>query len=232
MSRKCSKCGSEISETVKFCPECGTAQKSHKKGKSTSLPKKAKERKFTGHNLIYLVALFSVIVVGIYGYRFVAPREEHNHPENVNPTPQQPAFDQNMFNQLMARINEKPNGFEEHVDLGNFLFDSGKFEEAITYYEKALNINAKEADVLVDAGVSHFNLGRFKEAEGYFRKALAINDKHPNALYNLGVVSAQQGEMSVMLESWEKLIEIAPESGPAQTAKRMIDQVKESNQNN
>lgn len=232
MSRKCSKCSSEIPDTVKFCPECGTAQKSQKKGKTKSSPKKEKERGITGNYLIYLIALFSVVVVGIYGYRFVLPKEAHNHPEQVNQSPHQPVFDQNMYNQLMARLNDNPSGFEEHVDMGNFLFDSQKFEEAITYYQKALTIKVDDTDVLVDAGVSHFNLGQFKEAEDYFRKALAINDKHPNALYNLGIVSAQQGEMSVMLESWEKLIEVAPESGPAQTAKRMIDQVKESNQNN
>jgi tetratricopeptide (TPR) repeat protein/predicted RNA-binding Zn-ribbon protein involved in translation (DUF1610 family) len=232
MSRKCSKCQSEIPDTVKFCPECGTAQKSQKSRKIKSPSKEGKKQGFTGNHLLYVVALFSVIVVGIYGYRYVVPREEHNHPEQVNPPHQQPVFDQNMYDQLMTRLNGNPDAFEEHVDLGNFLFDSGKFDEAITYYEKALTMHANDTDVLVDAGVSHFNLGRFKEAEAYFRKALAINEKHPNALYNLGVVSAQLGEMAVMLESWEKLIEVAPESGPAQTAKRMIDQVRDSNQNN
>jgi cytochrome c-type biogenesis protein CcmH/NrfG len=235
MNHKCIKCGIDIPVEMKFCPECGTAQRSKKvaKDKKSETPKQDKGTKpFSGRNLLYIVALLSIVVVGIYGYRYFIPPDRtanpHVHSENTEPQPRQPVFDQDTYNQLQSRLAANPDGFEENVDMGNFLFDSGRFEQAITYYQKALSIRSDVADVIVDIGVSHFNIQQYEKARAYFEQALQVNPEHPNALYNLGVVSAQTGNMSAMMDSWERLIEVAPESAPAQTAKRMIEQVRQS----
>jgi len=68
-------------------------------------------------------------------------------------------------------------------------------------------------------------LKRFSEAKTYFEKALKLKEDHVNALYNMGVVSAQLGEMPQMLEYWERLIAVAPETEQARAAKQMMDQV-------
>jgi cytochrome c-type biogenesis protein CcmH/NrfG len=239
MSLKCPKCGTPITGKAKYCLECGTAIKSVKQPKTNAAkatPAPAKKTGMQGYNIIYLVALISLIIVGFYGYRFLAPKSNENphiHTNEAAPQQQQaPVFDQNMFNQLKSRVEASPNNAQANVDLGNFLFDNQRFDEAIGYYEKALEINPKNPDVLVDAGVCDFNMQRLAEAKNYFEKALEVDPKHANALYNLGVVSAQQGDMSGMLGAWEKLIEVAPESGPAQTARQMMEQVKNSKPDN
>ena len=239
MSLKCPKCGTPITGKAKYCPECGTAIKSVKQPKADAektTPAPAKKTGMQGNNIIYLVAFISLIIVGIYGYRFLAPKSNENpHVHTNEAAPQQeqaPVFDQNMFNQLKDRVATDPNNAKANIDLGNFLFDSQRFDEAIVYYKKALELNPKNADVLVDAGVCDFQMQRFDEAKTYFEKALKVDPKHANALYNLGVVSAQQGDMSGMLAAWEKLIEVAPESGPAQTARQMMEQVKNSKPDN
>lgn len=238
MTHKCLKCGAEVLETAKYCPECGTALKTPENLKTQAESKTAPKQKpsgLYGYNLIYLVALISLIIVGIYGYRFFVPKETPGPHAQVNdqlPVQQPPVLDQKIFTQLKAKLDANPDGFKENVDMGNFLFDNQRFDEALAYYQKALEVNPNDPDVIVDAGVCYFNVQRLDEAKSYFNKALQINANHPNALYNLGVVSAQLGEMSQMLEAWEKLIEVAPESGPAQTAKRMIDQVRKSRSGN
>ncbi len=238
MSYKCSECGADIPHKAKFCPECGKKQQFQNFGSDQAKSENAVAKGkliLSGYNLIYIVALVAIVITGIYGYRYVTSRQEiapHSHDKQTEQMNQQPAFDQNMFDQLKSRLNANPTGFEEHIDMGNFLFDSRRYDDALTYYQKALEVKPNATDVLVDAGVSHFNMQRFEEAKIYFNKALAIDDRHPNALYNLGVVSAQMGDMSAMLEFWEKLIEIAPESAPAQKAKQMIGQVRTSNPEN
>jgi Tfp pilus assembly protein PilF len=238
MNLKCPKCGTQITGKAKFCPECGTAIKSVKKPKTSAAkttPAPAKKSGMPGYNIIYLVALISLIIVGFYGYRFLAPKSNENphvHTNEAAPQQQAPVFDQNIYNQLKSRVEASPNNPPANIELGNFLFDNQRFAEAIGYYKKALEVNPKNADVLVDAGVCDFNMQRLDEAKSYFDKALEIDPKHANALYNLGVVSAQQGDMSGMLAAWEKLIEVAPESGPAQTARQMMEQVKNSKPDN
>ncbi len=230
MKYKCSKCGAEIGENVKYCPECGTAQKTRKKdtkpaAKSTEPVEK--HSLFSGMNLIYLVMLVSLIVVGVYGYRYVKPvntADPHANPSN----PARPAFDQKHYQHLLDNLKANPNGWQENVELGNFLFDNQRFNNAIPYYKKALEIKPDVPDIMVDAGVCYFNLKQFEQVKTYFEQALALDKNHVNALYNLGIVSAQLGEMPKMVEYWERLINVAPESEQARSAQRMIDQVKNS----
>lgn len=232
MSHKCPKCGSEVSDTVKFCPECGTAQKSKKqsKKKSATAQSKADENQDkSGMRILYLVALLSVVVVGIYGYRYVVPKNPPDPHTNVPGTAapaQAPAFDQEHYGHLLERVRANPDGFAENVDLGNFLFDSERYEEAILYYDKAIKANSQAADVIVDAGVCYFNLNQIEKAKSYFEKALGTDDSHVNALYNMGIVSARLGDMQEMQKFWTKLVEVAPSSQQAQTAQQMLDEMR------
>jgi len=230
MNHKCPNCGREVEDQVKFCPDCGTAQKSRKKGDQPAVfsQTKTSSRKLAGANILYLVALLSLIVAAIYGYRYVktdTPTDPHaNLPAAAKPI-QSPMFDQEHFQHLQENLKANPDGFRENVDLANFLFDNKRFSEAINYYLKAIEINSNQPDILVDTGVSYFELKRFSEAKTYFEKALKLKEDHVNALYNMGVVSAQLGEMPQMLEYWERLIAVAPETEQARAAKQMMDQV-------
>jgi cytochrome c-type biogenesis protein CcmH/NrfG len=235
MNHKCLKCGVVISDEVKFCPNCGSAQSVSKKKVKAKKQVIQQKPLISGINIIYFITLISLIIVGIYGYRYVVPAKNpdpHFHGQETTKTAQRPAFDQDKFNQLLARLSVNPGSFEEHVDLGNFLFDHQRYNEALDYYQKALEIKPDDVDVIIDAGVSYFNTRQFEQAKIFFERALALDENHPNALYNFGVVSAQMGDMSRMIEVWEKLIEVAPESPAAQNARRMIEQVKVSNKKN
>jgi cytochrome c-type biogenesis protein CcmH/NrfG len=235
MNHKCPKCGKEISDTVKFCPECGTAQKNVKKDKkaeSAAKPKKEVKQTRSGMQILYLVALLSIVVTIIYGYRYIVPKSSPDPHANVPATQtpaKTPAFDQEHYGHLLERVRANPDGFAENLDLGNFLFDSQKFEEAIFYYDKAIQANAKAVDVIVDAGVSYFNLNQIAKAKSYFEHALEVDAQHVNALYNMGIVSARLGDMQEMKKFWTRLVEAAPGSEQARNAQQMLEQMRSSN---
>ncbi len=225
MSSSCPKCGAPVPESAKFCPECGARIEAAKKTDATRQTDSSRAFRF-----IYFVALISILITIIYGYKYILPPQAPAVDPHTHSTaaPEKPAIDQTAYNELMSRWEANPNGLKENIELGNFLFDNQRFSEAISYYEKAVELNPKDADVVVDLGVCYFNMQDLEKAREYFQKALKINDKHPNALYNLGVVSAQMGSMDELIKYWEKLIEVAPESGSAQMARKMLDQVKNS----
>jgi len=239
MRYKCPTCGTEVANTVKYCPECGTAQKTKRRSEKrpAASPKIIDDKRArSGMQILYLVTLLSLIVVGIYGYRFVAPENPPNPHANVPattvPPVPAPVFDQEHYGHLLERVRANPDGFSENVDLGNFLFDNQKFNEAIEYYDKALQTNPKAADVIVDVGVSYFNLNQINKAKTYFENALDVDDKHINALYNMGIVSARLGDMQEMQEFWKKLVEVAPRSEQAQTSQQILNQMQNSNDKN
>jgi len=237
MSSSCPKCGAVVPESAKFCPECGAKIEATKKIAPEAKKSGDATREISSHRafrFIYFVALISIIIVAIYGYKYIVPPSAPAQDPHTRSTvaPEKPMMDQTVYNELKSKWEANPNGLKENIDLGNFLFDNQCFSEAISYYEKAVELNPGDADVIVDLGVCYFNMQELQKSKEYFQKALKINDKHPNALYNLGVVSAQLGNMDELIQYWEKLIEVAPESGSAQMAKQMLDQVKSSMKGN
>src|SRR5215211_7273463 len=66
------------------------------------------------------------------------------------------------------------------INQGADLFTSGRFNESIQYFDKALAINPNDEVALDSKGAALYMLGRFNESIQYFDKALAIN---PNDAY-------------------------------------------------
>lgn len=72
------------------------------------------------------------------------------------------------------------------IGLGNAYYDTGKPNEAVLYYKKALEIDDHLSDV-------HYNLGNalylnevIDEAVKHYKAAIALNPKKPESYYNLG----------------------------------------------
>ncbi len=234
MSHKCPKCNAEIGDAVRFCPECGTAQKSRSGKKKTgkAAPEKIKKPVLlSGMNVIYLVMLASIIVVGFYGFPYVVPENNSDPHGNMQAGSQQtesPLSNPEHFQHLQENLSANPDGFRENVEMANYLYDNQRFEQALPYYRKALEINPGVPDVIVDAGVSYFNLQDYEVARQYFERALEVDGSHVNALYNMGIVSAQLGDMSGMQKYWDRLLEVAPNSNQARNARQIMDQVRDN----
>ncbi len=65
-----------------------------------------------------------------------------------------------------------------YLDNGNFYFENCKYEEAIQFYNKYLNINPNDALITFQKGKCLFQLGRYKDALNtfYLTKKKYAND--------------------------------------------------------
>ena len=70
----------------------------------------------------------------------------------------------------------------ELIIKGDSLFNQGKYEEAITYFDKVLALDANDTDTLTYKGISLESLGKHDEAITYFDKVLALDPKNENTL--------------------------------------------------
>ncbi|MCB0306316.1 MAG: tetratricopeptide repeat protein [Calditrichaeota bacterium] len=129
------------------------------------------------------------------------------------------------FEAAKNQLSQSPDDPALNTHLGNLYFDSGKYAEAIPYYQKALSQNPDDPDVIVDLGVCYFNLDDYQTAKTQFQQALTIAPKHVNALYNLGVVAVQMGNVDELIQHWTLLREVAPNSQQAQRAMQILDQI-------
>jgi len=69
-------------------------------------------------------------------------------------------------------------------------------------FQRLLQRNARDADVLNDLGYSYYNHGQFQYAETYLREALAANPKHARAWINLGMVLGEEGRYAESLDAF------------------------------
>jgi tetratricopeptide (TPR) repeat protein len=74
------------------------------------------------------------------------------------------------------------NDFLTLYDKGVALLNSGKYSEAIPYFDKALAINASNFYALYSRGDALSKLGKYSEAIPYFDKALALQPTNTFAL--------------------------------------------------
>ena len=140
--------------------------------------------------LFLAVALVVGILVGvIVGNKSSGPAQS-TPAANVSPTAPPVNFDQNikMLNEVLVREPQNRNAW---VQLGNAYFDTNRFLESIEAYEKALELDPNDPNVLTDQGVMFRRLGWFDKALDNFNKAATISPTHSQSIYNAYIVYRQ-----------------------------------------
>jgi tetratricopeptide (TPR) repeat protein len=68
--------------------------------------------------------------------------------------------------QIESAEGQLPNtsSVSELVEKANSLYNMSKYEESITWYDKALEIDPKNVDTLYSKALAHDNLERYEEA--------------------------------------------------------------------
>ena len=104
-----------------------------------------------------------------------------------------------------------------HFEKGNALYEEMKFEEAAEEYERALELEPDNVDVMTNLGVTYYRLGRLDEAIEVYTKAIAVAPEDADIRSNLAAAYVQkQGpgggtdQLSLALEHYQKAIELAP----------------------
>jgi cytochrome c-type biogenesis protein CcmH/NrfG len=139
-----------------------------------------------------------------------------------------PPVDMAHVQELTAKIKKNPRDFDAIVELGNVNFDQRNYGDAITLYQKAMEIRPDALNVRTDMGTAMFYQNRFDEAIAEFQQVLKGDPKNAQALFNLGVTMLHgKSDPKSALQYWEKLIETNPDHPQAASVKAQIQQLKE-----
>ena len=71
---------------------------------------------------------------------------------------------------------------------GNEFNNSGRYQDAVDSFDKAIRINPGEAEIWNNRGIALANLKSFNDALKSFEEAGLINPMHSDAWYNKGMV--------------------------------------------
>jgi len=97
-----------------------------------------------------------------------------------------------------------------YTNRGNAYTSQGKFVQAISDFNKAIQINPKLAMAYTNRGVVYYDQGNFTQAISDYYKAIEINPNDALAYYNIGLVYGDQGKFSQAISVYNAAIKINP----------------------
>jgi len=106
---------------------------------------------------------------------------------------------------------------EACANHGNVLLDLRRFDEALTSYEKAIELNSYYAEAYSNRGVTLKELKRFDEALISCDKAIELRSDYAEAYSNRGIVLQALNRLGDSLISFDRALQLNPDSEAAHT---------------
>jgi cytochrome c-type biogenesis protein CcmH/NrfG len=146
----------------------------------------------------------------------VAP-DDHVH------TAQASVVNENELQAYRDILARDPKNVRANVELGNRLYDAGRFADAIPYYEAALALEPRNVNVSTDLGTALYYAGRPDDALAQLERSLAIDPSHGQTLYNIGIVRRDgKKDGAGAVAAWEQLLKVAPNYPDAERVRTLI----------
>jgi tetratricopeptide (TPR) repeat protein len=102
-----------------------------------------------------------------------------------------------------------------HNNLGVYLKERGRFEDAIRHYSEALRIKPDYAEVHNNMCTVLYNQGRIQEAFTHCTAALRIKPGYADAHSNLGMLLAKLGRLVEAINHYSEALRIKPDHANA-----------------
>ena len=92
---------------------------------------------------------------------------------------------------------------------GSLCQQEGKLEEAVFYYQQALNDNPNLQQVHYNLGIALYEKGDLLGAYQSYQKAISLLPDDVNAYYNLGIVLQNKGLLEAAIDSYQQAINLS-----------------------
>lgn len=106
-----------------------------------------------------------------------------------------------------------------------------KYEDAITQFKRARDLNHKNYFALNNLGLSYLKLGMFLEASVELEKAAVLEPPYPYIYNNLGIAYENIGELDKAIEAFNQALDIEPNYSKAVTNLNRALQKRYNSQN-
>lgn len=121
------------------------------------------------------------------------------------------------YNSFLLNLIEKRPGFElSYQHLGYIFAESGEYNKAELYYQKALKLAPGNKNIYHGLGVVYESKGQWQMAEDSFKKGLALAPRSSSLRYNLAYLYHQRGDIAGAERHYKLAILSRPENLEAQ----------------
>jgi tetratricopeptide (TPR) repeat protein len=133
---------------------------------------------------------------------------------------------------LLAKLKDDPKNADLLNQVGSLYRVTHQFKTAAEYYQKALDIDAKNVGARTDLASCLFYEGNVDGAIAQLHESLTYDPNHAGALLNLGLIEWKgKGDSKAAIAAWEKLLKVHPDFAQKDAVLHMIDVAKQGKPN-
>lgn len=127
--------------------------------------------------------------------------------------------------EFKARIDKDPHDVNALVSLAELLANTGRGDEAIQWYEKAVNEKPDDSKIRIGFGQALTHAGHYPDAEIQLKKAQELDPKNPEPSFLLGQLYQQEQppKTDEARQMYQQVIQIDPSSVFAQRAQDQLN---------
>lgn len=114
----------------------------------------------------------------------------------------------------------------EYNHQGVALADAGQYDEAITEYTKAIELDPSYAQAYNNRGVAYDNKGQYDLAIADYNKAIELSPNSALFYYNRGFAYSKKGQRDLAISDLNKAIELSSDPELTQDAREMIENLE------
>jgi len=103
-------------------------------------------------------------------------------------------------------VAKSPNKARPLNNLGNYLYQQGRYEEAVAVYKRAIASNPGYPEIYGNLGTILFYLGKPDESVQALRTAISMDSTNARMHYNLGYIWYAEGEMDNAIAEYQAAI--------------------------
>jgi tetratricopeptide (TPR) repeat protein len=178
---------------------------------------------------------FGLLVGWIIGSQQAGPAPAAAAPAtatNTAPAQSAPALDEARASSLRATAERDPRDADTRIQLGNLYFDAERFEEAVKWYEQAVQIAPRDVNASTDLGISYYYTNQPDRALAQFDRSLSIDPNHSKTLLNVGIVRAfGKQDLEGAAKAFQRVLDVAPGSPEARAAQQALDGLRSAHPN-
>jgi len=117
-------------------------------------------------------------------------------------------------------------GINDYFTKANYMLISGNLNEAVNYYNLAIQQNPKFPEAYMGLGMAYKELGRYQEAYLATSKAIKLRPDYFQAYYNLGLILEKQNNCEDAIKAYDKFLKEVPAADRFSDVKQKIMQLK------
>jgi cytochrome c-type biogenesis protein CcmH/NrfG len=178
---------------------------------------------------------FGLLVGWIIGSQQAAPAPQPaaaSATANAAPAQTAPPLDESRAATLRSAAERDPRDAETRIQLGNLYFDSERFEDAVKWYEQAVQVAPQNVNASTDLGISYYYTNQPDRALAQFDRSLAIDPNHSKTLLNVGIVRAfGKQDLEGAAKAFQRVLDVAPASPEARAARQALDGMRGAHPN-